>query len=103
MQEAGDGTQHRCRPGKKDHTVSASVNFEGSDLVYVFSTNASPFQDERGYTKFSAYALLNHGGDFRAAAQALRRMGYGRPTPLSVVDPYRCYSQFVPGRNDSKQ
>jgi len=101
VEKADDGTQYWCRPGKGDNTVSASVNFEGCDLLYVFSTNASPFEKERGYNKFSAYALLNHGGDFTSASQALRRMGYGRPIPLSIVDPYHCYSQFVPRRRGS--
>jgi len=29
------------------------------------------------HSKFGAYALLNHGGDFKAAAQTLAREGYG--------------------------
>ena len=43
----------------------------------MFSTS-TVFQSEVPYTKFGAYALLNHGGDHRAAAQALVRQGFGQ-------------------------
>jgi hypothetical protein len=44
----------------------------------VFSTS-TPFEELRGYSKFSAFALLEHGGDYGAAAKALAGMGYGEP------------------------
>jgi putative DNA primase/helicase len=62
------------RPGK-NKGISATTNYQGSNLLYVFSTS-TPFDSERGYSKFSAYALLEHGGDYAAAAQALSGMGY---------------------------
>jgi hypothetical protein len=61
-----------CRPGK-DHGISATTNYRGSDVLYVFSTNADPFKHETSYTKFYAYALLNHDGDLTAAARAIAR------------------------------
>ena len=64
------------RPGK-NFGISASTNFEGSDLFYVFSTNCFPFDSERAYTKFTVYALLNHGSNFHAAGKALYADGYG--------------------------
>lgn len=66
------------RPGKKEG-VSATTNYQGSGLLYVFSSNASPFESLTSYTKFAAYALLNHDGDFAAAASALAQQGYGDP------------------------
>jgi Bifunctional DNA primase/polymerase, N-terminal len=44
-------------------------------LLFVYSTN-TPFQvteagNAKGYTKFRAHAVLNHGGDLSAAARAL--------------------------------
>lgn len=72
----GDSSESWCRPGKSGGT-SATINHGGSDLLYIFSTNGHPFEDRKGYTKFHAYALLNHGGDFSAAAQALAHQGYG--------------------------
>ena len=74
------------RPGK-DHGISATTNYATSDLLYVFSTSTA-FQSERGYSKFSAYALLNHAGDFADAAHALSLQGYGLeiPAPDPEVD-----------------
>jgi len=103
VQEASDGTQYWCRPGKNYIKVSASVNFGGSGLLYVFSTKADPFEQERGYNKFSAYTVMNYAGDFQAAARALRRMGYGKPITRAIVDPYQCYGQFVPQRGGSSK
>ena len=71
---ANDVTYWR-RPGKVIGT-SATTNHGGHDLLIVFSTSTE-FETERGYTKFSAYAVLHHGGDFTAAAAALRAQGYG--------------------------
>ncbi|MEU5442743.1 bifunctional DNA primase/polymerase [Streptomyces griseofuscus] len=49
-----------------------------ADRLYVFATG-SDFQAEVPYSKFGAYALLQHGGNFKAAAAALRQQGYGTP------------------------
>jgi putative DNA primase/helicase len=65
------------RRSGKDCGVSATTNWQGSDLLYVFSTSTI-FEAERGYSKFSAFALLEHGGDFNAAAEALAKQGYGQ-------------------------
>jgi hypothetical protein len=43
----------------------------------VFSTNCSPFDVDKSYSNFAVYTLLNHNGDFQAAAKELRRQGYG--------------------------
>jgi putative DNA primase/helicase len=71
------GTTHWRRPGKSRGT-SATTNHGGSDLLVVFSSS-TPFETEHGYSKFSAYAVLNHGGDFTAAARDLVTKGYGEP------------------------
>lgn len=63
------------RPGKTGPGISATTNYAGNDLLYVFST-ATIFEPERGYTKFTAYTLLEHAGDFSAAAKALVEEGY---------------------------
>jgi predicted P-loop ATPase len=67
---------HWRRPGKDDKGISATTGFTG-DKLYVFSSNAQPFTSQRAYGKFSAFAWLNHNGDFSAAARALREMGFG--------------------------
>ena len=61
------------RPGG-DHT-SATLFPDGS--LYVFSSNADPFDHGRVYKPFSIYALLEHADDFKAAAKALAAEGYG--------------------------
>ncbi|KDN84405.1 bifunctional DNA primase/polymerase [Kitasatospora cheerisanensis] len=57
-----------------------------ADRLYVFTTS-SDFIPEVPYTKFGAWALLNHGGDYQAAARALRAQGYGDPTPHRGLAP----------------
>lgn len=70
------GTEgHWRRPGKTGPGISATTNHGGHDLLYVFSTSTL-FEAEQGYTKFRAYALLNHHGDFSAAARELAELGY---------------------------
>jgi hypothetical protein len=63
-----------CRPGKRDG-ISATTGYCG-DHLYVFSSNAHPFEPARAYGKFTAFALLNAGGDFVKAATILAHQGY---------------------------
>jgi hypothetical protein len=69
------------RPGKDGPGISATTGYcrgkDGADLLYVFSSNAAPLEAGRAYGKFAAYALLNHQGDFKAAAKQLAGDGYG--------------------------
>jgi DNA-binding transcriptional ArsR family regulator len=64
------------RPEKDGGGISATTNYKSSGLLYVFSTNTI-FKTERGYSKFSAYTILNHSGDFQAAARELAGRGFG--------------------------
>lgn len=74
----GDVT-YWTRPGKTKG-ISASTGHcsssQSGNLLYVFSSNAEPFEAEKTYSKFTAFALLNHGGDFCKAARDLREAGY---------------------------
>jgi AAA domain/Bifunctional DNA primase/polymerase, N-terminal len=75
------------RPGKDDRGYSATTGHckgEGDvELFAVFSSNAHPFEGGTGsrpcscYGKFAVHTLLNHGGDFKAAAKDLAARGYG--------------------------
>jgi hypothetical protein len=69
----GNGAWGWRRPGK-DRGMSATTRDDGG--LYVFSTSTD-FDDKTPYTKFAAYAVLEHKGDFTAAAAELRRRGYG--------------------------
>lgn len=42
----------------------------------MFSTS-TPFESERGYSRFGAHGVLSHDGDFAGAARELRSRGYG--------------------------
>jgi N12 class adenine-specific DNA methylase len=70
------------RPGK-NHGVSAVTGGDRGDYLWVFSTSTA-LPSEQALSKWRTYGLLDHAGDFRAAAQALAAAGYGdqtRPAP----------------------
>lgn len=67
-----------CRPGKerRDGFSATTGRDPARSRLWVFS-DATPFEPNRPYNKFEAYALLNHGGDHAAAGRDLRRQGFG--------------------------
>jgi hypothetical protein len=73
------------RPGKSIG-ISATTNHAGTDKFYCFSTSTI-FDGGSSYSKFAAYALIEHGGDFREAARSLRRLGYGGSQELATLAP----------------
>ena len=74
------GTIYLTRPGKDPRDgISATFGRDGRRILYVFSSNAPPFEAGKGYTPFTVYALLEHGGDFASAASALASQGYVEP------------------------
>src|SRR5574344_795063 len=77
-----DGNELWQRPGKSGDGNSATFNGE---VLCVFSTNAAPFE-AKGYNKFQVYALLEHGGDFTAAAKDLLERGYGKGDDVPVAE-----------------
>jgi len=70
------GGDNECwrRPGK-DRGWSATLR---DRVFYVFSSNAVPFEQNRAYSPFAVYALLDHQGDYTRAASALRDEGFGQ-------------------------
>lgn len=77
-------TSYWQRPGKDGREPSATTGRAmDRDRLYVFTTSTE-FTSEKPYTKFGAYALLNHSGNHSDAARELRRQGYGAPTPEPV-------------------
>jgi hypothetical protein len=74
------GKTYWTRPGK-DRDTSATTGYcrgeASGDLFYCFSSNAEPFEGGRAYSRFAAFALLNHAGDFVEAARDLASRGYG--------------------------
>jgi hypothetical protein len=70
-----NGVTYWRRPGK-DVGISATTGRNDGDNLFVFTTSTT-FEAEKPYSKFAAFAHLNHGGDFSAAAKALRQLGFG--------------------------
>lgn len=64
------------KPGASSAKISAATNYEDNGLLKVFSTSTE-FDTDSAYSKYAAYAVLNHGGDFSEAAKALMKQGYG--------------------------
>ncbi|MGK2965523.1 MAG: AAA family ATPase [Tepidiformaceae bacterium] len=78
------GTTYWRRPGKTEG-VSATTNHTGNDTLIVFSTS-TPFDiAPASYSKFAAYAVLHHGGDYQAAGRALLAEGYGETNDPAMV------------------
>jgi putative DNA primase/helicase len=81
------GISYWRRPGKT-HGISATVNATGRDSFICFSTS-TPFDIAPvSYSRFGAFALLEHGGDFRAAAADLAgryNLSHRAPYPSRVV------------------
>jgi hypothetical protein len=70
------------RPGK-ELGWSATLR---NRVFYVFSSNAAPFEPDCGYSLFHVYTLLEHQGDFSAAARVLREQGFGDDRSLVDAD-----------------
>lgn len=65
----GAGERTFCtRPGK-DRGVSGTLWSDGG--FYCFTDHAAPLEPSQGYSAFALLATLEHGGDFKATAQAL--------------------------------
>lgn len=76
---SGD-TQYWIRPGKRDAGHSATADGGNQRVLYVFSSEAAPFDPDTSYTRFRAYSLLKHNGDDTAAARELAdRFGMTSP------------------------
>jgi putative DNA primase/helicase len=73
------------RPGKREG-ISATINHSGHDTLYVF-TSSTAFEPDTSYSKFAAYAVLEHGGDFGRAAAALAAAGHGGPNVRTAIPP----------------
>lgn len=79
-------TTYWRRPGKRLGVSATTGHDPARDRLFVF-TSSTEFDQERPYTKFGAYAFLEHHGDYSAAAKELSRRGFGerarhlRPVP----------------------
>jgi hypothetical protein len=65
---------HLLATARQATGISATTGYGEGDWLYVFSSSTE-FEPERTYTRFGAYAVLEHGGDHAAAAKALQEAG----------------------------
>jgi hypothetical protein len=72
------------RPGK-NKGLSATFNHVPNKL-YIFSTNAHPFEGGRTYDKFAVYSILKHNGDFKVASRTLLKEGYGKASNYRTLN-----------------
>jgi len=79
------GVTYWRRPGKSEG-ISATTGRNDGDNLFVFTTSTT-FEAEKPYSKFAAYAHLEHGGDFSQAARSLRAQGYGNPQMSQTKPP----------------
>ena len=84
------GTNYWIRPDKKGGGISATTNYNGLPIFYCFSSNAHPFEANKGYSKFSVYALLRYGGDIKLAVKNLATdyPKYAEEKVLTVSDEF---------------
>lgn len=77
------GKSYWCRPGKTSGVSATTTDTGGGDPggLWVFSSSTT-FDPETLYTKFGAYAHLEHRGDMSAAARALAGIGTDNVVPL---------------------
>ena len=73
------------RPGKEGGRLSATYSREHK-VFYVFSSNAQPFEANKGYSHFQVLAILAHSGDYSAASGALADQGFGYTPPPGYDD-----------------
>ena len=67
------------KPGSSSCAPHATLNWQGIDKLYVFSSSFPGLEAERVYDKFQAYTYLFHSGNFTESTKALAVNGYGIP------------------------
>lgn len=93
------GVSYWQRPEKLEPGPSATTGYcrneDGQELLYVFSSNATPFDAGCTYNKFSAYSRLYHEGSYRKAAEALAAQGFGRKSlTRAEAEVHEFYKEF---------
>lgn len=96
----GHGCIGWTRPGKSPRDgISATTGRNDGDNLYVFTTSTE-FDAEKPYSKFAAHTLLNHGGDWTAAAKSLAAEGYGEQRPISAGHDIDLESLIAPAKKE---
>jgi putative DNA primase/helicase len=80
-----NGTAHWTRPGKAAGTSATTGNPQHEGDKFHCFTSSTEFEPDVAYSRFAVFVILEHGGDWGAAAERLARDGYvpGEAHPLS--------------------
>ena len=81
------------RPGK-DIGISATLNNDGTDRLYVFTTSLK-IPANRYYTKFQYLTYSKYNGDFKRSAGVLYSQGYRSATKPTAADPLFLYDAHI--------
>ncbi|WP_334168841.1 phage/plasmid primase, P4 family [Timonella senegalensis] len=94
--QRGD-TKYWRRPGKNDGISATTGHADDRNRFYAF-TSSTEFEQQEAYTKFGAYALLNHAGDHSAAAKHLYAKGFGkRAEQARILGPDPIFNDILEG------
>jgi len=74
--EEADGTVHWTRPGKAGGTSATTGNPQHEGDKFHCFTSSTEFEPDCSYSKFAVFTILEHDGDWSAAAAQLTREGY---------------------------
>jgi putative DNA primase/helicase len=97
--ESRDGIDYLRRPGKQGRAFSATLGFVAPQVFHCFTTNGHPFACGESYSSFAVYTLLEHHGDYHAAAKTLALDGFGaaaEPDDLTPEAPAPGGTSFLP-------
>ena len=77
------------KPNSSNRGHHMTTNYADSGTIFNFSSANAPFQEQRAYSKFEAFALLEFAGDLKAALDSLIAQGYGQKnqsTAQTLID-----------------
>jgi replicative DNA helicase len=86
---SASGETQWTRPGKTVREgASATTGYGTHNLLKMFSSSVPGLAANETYSKFGYYTATRHAGDYHAAADALKALGYGTPTTTSPDRPH---------------
>ncbi len=81
-----NGEQYWQKPNSSNGGQHITTNYEGSNMLYCFSSACQPFELNVSYEMIEVYALLNHSGNTAAAVEALTRQAINVPKRRPRLD-----------------
>ncbi|MGH3402335.1 MAG: hypothetical protein ACRDRJ_07450 [Streptosporangiaceae bacterium] len=94
-----DGTVHWTRPGKAAGTSATTGNPQHAGDKFHCFTSSTEFEPNVSYSKFAVYAILEHDGDWGAAAAQLASEGYVSREAVCAVPPVAAEGTWAPRRS----